>query len=333
MINNHTEMTRHAFISHMEDYIKKLLTDPLRADTDEFLKYHKIDGPKALHILTKRSDPNDENSAIIIKTTKIKNNGKDENGKQLPDTFSVQYKAPRKDYTKKMRNLYINLFESNIIENSPLNEGAWGYGILDNDTALNKQSAFGKFSLTLLTTKINSSKNSDEKWANLGVLVDFIKKYDREEIRFTNEYNSAIELCKNTAYELLEDESFINSWNNESKIKSELKKIYKEVSSIAYDKDRLNEDGEGGGATSADASGQYTTPFLGGPIKRKTMYITQEQEEYIKKIISEEVAMNTQFGNFGFDAPIGDGKKNKNNKFFADANDHKDIMKKSWPNE
>ena len=26
-------------------------------------------------------------------------------------------------------------------------------------------------------------------------------------------------------------------------------------------------------------------------------------------------------------------KKNKNNKFFASANDHKNIMKKSWPNE
>ena len=65
--------------------------------------------------------------------------------------------APRKDYNKKMRNLYISLFESNIIDNSPINEGAWGYGILDNDTALDKQTQFGEFSLKLLTTKINTS--------------------------------------------------------------------------------------------------------------------------------------------------------------------------------
>ena len=63
------------------------------------------------------------------------------------------------------------------------------------------------------------------------------------------------------------------------------------------------------------------------------MYITQEQEEYIKKIIKEESVMDTQYGNFGFDAPIGDGKKNKNNKFFASANDHKDMMKKSCPKQ
>ena len=213
-MSKHREMTRYAFISHMEDYIKKLLTDPLHADTDEFLKYHNIDAPKALSILTKRANPEDENSAVIIKTTKIKDNGINNEGKRLPDSFTVNYKAPRKDYNKKMRNLYISLFESNIIENSP-----------------------------------------------------------------------------------------------------------------------INEEGEGGGATSADASGAFIQPVFGKPIKRKSVYITQEQEEYIKKVIQEESVMDTQFGDFGYDAPFGDGKKNKKNKFFADVNNHKDIMKNSWPNE
>lgn len=327
----HTEMTRYAFISHMEDYIKKLLTDPLHADTDDFLKYHKIDGPKALSILTKRADPEDENSAILIKTTKIKDNGSDENGKRLPDTFTVHYKAPRKDYTKKMRNLYINLFESNIIENSPINEGAWGYGILDNDSACDNQSKFGTTSLILLTTRLTSSTTDDEKWANLGVLVDFLKRYDDAKFIVSDEYNSAIELCKTTTKELLNNKSFIESWSNPNKMKSELKKIFDKVSAMAYDKDRLNEDGDG--APNASSSGQFDAPCFGGPIKKKTMYITQEQEEFIKKVIKEESVMDTQHGNFGFDAPIGDGKKNKNNKFFAGANDHKDMMKKSWPKQ
>ena len=165
------------------------------------------------------------------------------------------------------------------------------------------------------------------------MLVDFLKKYNNEEIRFDDEYNSAIELCKKTCEELINNKTFIESWSNPNKMKSELKKIFDEVSAMAYDKERLNEDGEGGGATSADASGQFTAPCFGGPIKKKTMYITQEQEEYIKKMIEEEAVMNTQYGNFGFDVPIGDGKKNKNNKFFADANDHKDMMKKSWPKQ
>lgn len=406
----HKEMTRYAFISHMEDYIKKLLTDPLHADTDDFLKYHKIDGPKALSILTKRVDPNDENSAVIIKHTKIKDNGCDENGKRKPDTFIVNYKAPRKDYTKKMRNLYIRLFENTdsndsfltemsandlpelskvitkkekkneityyfgkngwgltdelakiskkieklsktnnvyikdsgidtlddcysiTVELHPITEGSWGYGILDNDKALDNQTDFGKSSLIPLMAKLKSSNDGDEKWANLGVLIDFLKKYDDEEVKFTDEYSSAIELAKDTINNLLKDTSFIRDWDNPNKIKTELKHLYDKVITIAYDKDRLTEEGEGGGATSADASGQFTTPAFGKPIKRN-IYITTEQEEYLKKIIKEESVMNTPIGDFGYDAPIGDGKKNKKNDFFADANNHKNIMKNSWPDE
>jgi hypothetical protein len=106
----------------MEDYIKKLLNDPLHADTDSFLKYHKINGPKALSILTKRADPKDENSAVLIQKEVIRGNGYNENGKRKRDTFRIVYKAPRKNYAQKMRNLYIDLFEKNIVEGTILNE-------------------------------------------------------------------------------------------------------------------------------------------------------------------------------------------------------------------
>lgn len=205
----HEEMTRHAFISHMQAYMKKLLTDPLRADTDEFLKLHGIDGPKAIKILTYRSNPEDENSAVVVKSASIKDNGVDEDGNRLKDSFTVKYKIPRKDYTKKMRNLYISLFENNEIEGCP-----------------------------------------------------------------------------------------------------------------------INEEGEGGGATSADASGQYTTPLFGGPIRRKTVYITQEQVDFIKKAINEEEGncpVQSRIGGFGYDAPMNNGSD-----FYKEANDHKDMMKKSW---
>ena len=194
------EMTRYAFISHMEDYMKKLLSDPLKADTDDFLKSYNIDGPKAISILTKKTDPNDENSAVIIKTTAIKDNGVDEEGNKKKDSFVVRYKIPRKDYTRKMRNLFINLFESNEIEGSP-----------------------------------------------------------------------------------------------------------------------LNEDGEG--ATSAASSGAFVAPAF-GPIVRKTMYITEEQAEYIK----EATVAN---GSYVYDAPISRG--NEGNYFYKEANDHQKMMEKSWP--
>ena len=322
----HKEMTRFAFISHMEDYLKQLLTDPIKADTDEFLKYHKITGPKALQLLTKRANPDDENSAIVIKTIKINDNGYDENNDKLPDSFTIKYSVPRKDYTKKMRNLYITLFENNIIENSPLNEGAWGYGILDNDSALDYQSSFGKYAIRLLIVRINSSDTNDKKWANLGVLVDFLKKYDDDELRFTDDYAEAIELCKTLSINLQNEKEFISSWNDKTKIKAELRKIYRDMVNISYDKERLNEDGEGGGATSADASGQFVQPLFGKPIKQKSIYITKEQEEYLQKVLEEEAVMNTQIGDFGYDANPLTGESD----FYKDTMDHKNIMKKGW---
>lgn len=187
------EMTRYAFISHMEAFMKKLLAEPLKADTDEFLKSFGIGSKEALKMLM--------DGGVIERSEKIKNNA-DEYGKRLPDSFTVKYRIPRKDYTKKMRNLYINEFEKNEIEDSPL----------------------------------NGEKEVDE-------------------------------------------------------------------------------------ATAGACAGAYSAPLFGQPIRRK-LYITSEQAEYLKKVLSEEVGGM----DMGYDAPFGDKKGNKGNDFFKDANNHKDII-------
>lgn len=138
------EMTRYAFISHMEDYMKQLLNDPTKADTDDFLKSHGLTAPEALKLLLKKTDPSDENSAVLIKKVSIKDNGVDDNGKRNKDTFTVVYKIPRKDYTKKMRNLYISNFESNIINECPINEDGEGGCMADMGGATNASSS-GQF--------------------------------------------------------------------------------------------------------------------------------------------------------------------------------------------
>ena len=363
-MGKHDEMTRYAFISHMEDYMKKLLTDPLKADTDEFLKSHGIDGPKAIKILTKRADPDDENSSIVVKKAVIKDNGADENGKRLKDTFSVSYKIPRKDYTKKMRNLYISLFERHLVDNPVLEEGAWGYGVLDNDEALDYQSETTKAYLEKVIKDIKNANDADSKWARIGVLVDFLKKYKSDELQISKEYSYAIDFGKETLKSLFTDEKFISSWDDESKIKSSLKKAFNDISALRYNEDimliddkpkahpergevsvgpvpgdgKLMEDGEGPvGATNAESSGQF---LAGGPlVRKKTMYITQEQADYIGEMLKEEDeaggAMSTppvdsRIGHFGYTAPIGDGKNNKGNDFYKEANDHKNMMAKSW---
>lgn len=87
----------------------------------------------------------------------------------------------------------------------------------------------------------------------------------------------------------------------------------------------LKEDGEGGisgGATAADASGQFTQPLFGKPVRRKTVYISQKQYDKLQ----EEAVMDTAIGDFGYDAPPFKKKKDP-------AYNHKNMMKKSFNNE
>lgn len=137
-----TELTRHGFVSHMEDFIMKLIGDsPLSADVDDYLKGFDIDSKKALEMLTKPEIDGRPETAVIMRTEKIKSGGIDENGDTLKDEFQVIYKVPKRDPEKgikgideKLRNLYIKLFENHIVEGTVLNEdGESGLGAEGSD--------------------------------------------------------------------------------------------------------------------------------------------------------------------------------------------------------
>lgn len=130
------ELTRHGFVSHMEDFIGKLIGEnPLGADVDDYLKGFDIDAQKALEMLTKPEIDGFPESAVIMRTERIKNGGTDEFGKPMKDEFQVTYKVPKKDIAngikgidEKLRNLYIKLFENHIVEGIVLNEDDGGDG-------------------------------------------------------------------------------------------------------------------------------------------------------------------------------------------------------------
>ena len=70
------------------------------------------------------------------------------------------------------------------------------------------------------------------------------------------------------------------------------------------EKVELNEEGEGGGATSADASGQFIQSLVGtdeggSDVIRRKIYMTREQFERIQ----EAVEVDNRMGEFGYDAP------------------------------
>ena len=150
-----TELTRHGFVSHMEDFVVKLIGDsPLKADVDDYLKGFDIDAKKALELLTKPEIEGMPESAVVMKTERIKNGGYDENGKPLKDEFQIIYKVPKrnpelgiKGIDEKLRNMYIKLFENHIIKDTILEDegGMCGdAGAFDgNDDGNNGNSTFG----------------------------------------------------------------------------------------------------------------------------------------------------------------------------------------------
>ena len=196
-----TELTRHGFVSHMEDFVGKLIGDnPLKADVDDYLKGFDIDAQKALELLTKPEIEDVPESAVVMKTERIKNGGYDENGKPMKDTFQVIYKVPKKDpergikgIDEKLRNMYIKLFENHIVKDTILEDegGMCGdAGAFDgNDGATNATSS-GQFTTPLfgmvrkvLPSQARKVKNESKKMKRpIGRMTMYITEAQLQEL-------------------------------------------------------------------------------------------------------------------------------------------------------
>ena len=203
-----------------------------------------------------------------------------------------------------------------------INEGAWGYDILDNDSALDYQSEVASLIIRKIVKDIQRTEDTYAIYAKVGVLIDFMKKYKKDEVQLTDDYNQAIDFTKEILKNILKDKSFLKSWDNPKELEKEIRKNYDDMSELMYQKDIMPiTEEEGAGATSADASGQFVQPLFGKPISR-TIYLTQEQIEQLQ----EETVMDTPIGDFGYDAPPLKKKKDP-------AYNHNNMFKKSFKNE
>ena len=110
------EITKYGFISHMKSFIKQLLTDPTKAHIDDYLKKHGLTNEKAVEILIKPPKGDKSKGPVLYRKESIKMG---EDGK---DVFTIKYQLPREGFKSKMRDLFIDLFESNIVEGCPINE-------------------------------------------------------------------------------------------------------------------------------------------------------------------------------------------------------------------
>lgn len=272
------EMTRYGFKSHMERYMRQLLTNPKKAQVDDYLKMHGITNEKALEMLLKRANPNDENSAVLIRKEKIRMG---EDGK---DVFCVTYKIPRENYNRKMRNLYINCFESNIIEGCPITEDINYYEQVLSSTP----SPFKNGEKVVSQCKPGSTGDRWAKYVN-----------DNHNAYVPHMFSNEEQMVKET--EAMDTDG-------------------KYAKCGGLDK-KVNEcDCAGcmqGGGDNPDA-GQYVKP-LGKPVKR-TIYMREDQVRHLKKVM-DEGADTGSVGDYTYTAPAFSDAETRNHKgIFKDKN-------------
>lgn len=114
------EITVYEFMSHTQDYIRKLLTKPSIAAPDEFLQSFDLTGPVLLKSLL--------DSGIIERRERIISPKAPEDGNK--DKFAIKYSVNRENYNENMRRLYRNLFSDKWLNESRFisedGEGAMG---------------------------------------------------------------------------------------------------------------------------------------------------------------------------------------------------------------
>lgn len=115
-LRNAVKMTEHKFYSNVKKFLHDLLVNPVNADVSPLLKLYGYSRNNLLKLLKENN--------IIIKKQKIVDKGKD--GQPMTPVMRVSYNiqgdakngdiaVPKKDFNNKLKRLYIQEFERNVV--------------------------------------------------------------------------------------------------------------------------------------------------------------------------------------------------------------------------
>lgn len=107
------DITFYEFLSYTKAFLKQLLSNPMGADIDPFLKENGLTRKELLNSLLEKN--------IVERDTKIE----EINGK---DNYSISYRIPKKNFERKMRRLFSQIFEKHEITESVISEDGGGAG-------------------------------------------------------------------------------------------------------------------------------------------------------------------------------------------------------------
>lgn len=104
LLKEEVGMTEYKFNSNVRMFLRELLEDPVNAQPSDSLRLNGLGRGKLIQKLL--------SNGIIERSERI--NDKDGDGNPKKATMRVKFRIPKKDFDRKMRNLYIKEFERNV---------------------------------------------------------------------------------------------------------------------------------------------------------------------------------------------------------------------------
>ena len=113
MLHSEVEMTEYKFQNNIKKFLSDLLADPVNASPSKLLLFYGLTRSRLLKHLS--------NVGMVERDERISD--KDENGEAKTATMLIRYKVPKKNFKRKLKKLWIRLFERNLPERNINEEG------------------------------------------------------------------------------------------------------------------------------------------------------------------------------------------------------------------
>lgn len=104
ILKKEIEMTEYKFQVGIKKFLHDLLVDPVNAQVPDVFRYYDYNRSRLISLL--------RSNDLLRKSERISD--KDEFGNDKTATMQVKYRVPKKNFDRKIRNLYIKMFERNI---------------------------------------------------------------------------------------------------------------------------------------------------------------------------------------------------------------------------